>query len=191
MKKSVLVIILCAFAMLMTMTIGSYAADQPAGSTENNLVREIQEIAGNNRTILTATIAQSSPGMPFHLVYLKEVNVLRGTAPAAGTQFNVASGNQGFAQPYPAPKVGQKVIAVVDNAIPPAGNGRAMPAMAQIIVIHLLLDANNTNLAAANAAAAETPVNAPGREAGNQPKQKPGKVTVDPARGVTSIEFEP
>jgi hypothetical protein len=191
MKKFVLLNIFCTAAILTIMAICSYAADQPAGPAADNLVREIQEIAGNNRTILTATIARSTPGQPFHLVYLSDVNVLRGTAPAAGTQFNVASGNFGFAQPYPAPRAGQKVIAVVDNTMPPAGNGRAMPAMAQIIVVHLLLDANDANLAAAKAAAAETPIDAQGREAGNQPKQKPGKVTVDPARGVTSIEFEP
>jgi hypothetical protein len=189
MKKSVLVNIFCAVAMLMIMTIFSYAADTPA-PTADNLVQEIQEIAGNNRTILTATIARATRGEPFHLVYLSDVSVLRGTAPAAGTQFNVASGNFGFAQPYPVPKVGQKVVAIVDNPAPNRGNGQVMTMMAQLMVVHFLLDANDANLAAAKAAAAETPLNAQGREAGNQPKQKTGKVTVDPARGVTSIEIE-
>jgi hypothetical protein len=186
MKSSALKNIFCAVTVLMTVTICGYADDPSA----DNLVQEIQQIAGNNRTILTATIANATPGEPFHLIYLKDINVLRGTAPAAGASFNVASGNFGFAKPYPLPKAGQKVIAVVDSPAPPKGNGQVMLMMAQIIVVHLMLDANDANLATANAAAAKKPLNESGREADNQPKPKPGKVVVDPAGGTVSIEIE-
>jgi hypothetical protein len=162
------------------------AASQPA----DKLITEIQQVAGNNRTILTATIASASPGEPFHLVQFKDINVLRGNAPTPGTTFNVASGNYGFAKPYPLPRVGQKAILVIDNPAPPQGRGQVMLMMAQIMVVHLLLDATEENLEAAKAAAAEKPLNEPGIELGNPPKQPARKITVDPTRGVVTMENE-
>jgi hypothetical protein len=203
MKQSVSSWICLAVAVLIFIAIGSCAA--AVGAADSNvsgkqikpaenqsadkLITEIQQVAGNNRTIMTATIASASRGEPFHLVTFGETSVLKGIAPPPGTTFNIASGNYGFAKPYPLPKVGQKVIVVVDSPAQPQGRGQVMLMMAQLIVVHLMLDATDTNIAAAKAAA-EKPLTEPGVEAGNPPKQPVRKVIVDPTGGTVTIENE-